>query len=264
MHKQKKPIPVIAKWLVGAPLGLCIVALIAYVYNFYGYTISDSVEQWGQTGDYFGGILNPVLATASLLAVSYTLVQQFRESSATAASQAKQAFEQLLFELLRQHRHNLEAIDLYQKSTRRTTRGRDCIVLFLKWIKKQHEKVGIIPPTSDSLANAYKTFYDDAKRKVEVGHYFRNLYHLFKHIAETDILDDKEKLRYAKLMRAQLSSAETALLFLNCLHPAGEKFQKYARDFTLLQELVPSDLNIKGLTVDIMIEAIGKEAFHEA
>jgi hypothetical protein len=51
-----------------------------------------------------------------------------------------------------------------------------------------------------------------------LGHYFRNLYQALKLIdgyAENE-LSDEQKRKYASILRAQLSSSELVLLFLNC------------------------------------------------
>src|SRR6185295_13433682 len=39
----------------------------------FGGELSDSQERWGQFGDYIGGLLNPLLGTATLLGVIFTI-----------------------------------------------------------------------------------------------------------------------------------------------------------------------------------------------
>ena len=48
-------------------------------------------------------------------------------------------------------------------------------------------------------------------------HYFRHLYHIFKYIDETDLIDEKERYDYASIVRSQLSDYELVMLFYNCL-----------------------------------------------
>lgn len=52
-----------------------------------------------------------------------------------------------------------------------------------------------------------------------LGHYFRNLYHIFKYVYFTDLIVDEEKKVYSNIVRAQLSSDELVLLFYNSLTP---------------------------------------------
>jgi hypothetical protein len=69
-----------------------------------------------------------------------------------------------------------------------------------------------------------------------LGHYFRNLYHVFRFIANSDFPED-QKRRYSSLARAQLSSGELLMLFYNCLSPSGEKFKPLVIEFGLLEHL---------------------------
>lgn len=261
--EEPKSIAPFVAWLIAVPSLLAIVVVAAYLCNFHEASVSKSVEQWGQSGDYFGGLLNPVFAFASLLAVCYTLWLQFTNATKTSRFNAIQNLEALLFELIRLHRDNLASIDLWDEDRKRETRGRDCFVAFLAWIRTNHKGLGANPPTEASLAEAYRIFYKDRGRRTEVGHYFRNLYHIFKYISESPLLSDSQRLKYAKLVRAQLSMPETALLFYNGLHPAGQQFRKYIKQYTLLQELEPADLGIPGLTEQIMISIYGNESFNE-
>jgi len=260
---EPKSVSTFVGWLIAVPTLLATIVVGAYVWQFHDHEISDTVERWGQSGDYIGGILNPILAFASLLAVCYTLWLQFKNAARSARFNAVQKLEALLFELIRLHRDNLASIDLWDEQRQRETEGRDCFVAFLAWIRANHQRAQVHNPTEASLAEAYRVFYEDRGRKTEVGHYFRNLYHIFKYITESSLLSDAERLKYAKLVRAQLSMPETAMLFYNGLHPAGKAFRKYIRTYTLLQELEPSDLGIAGLTKELMVQIYGEEAFTE-
>ncbi|WP_158262324.1 MULTISPECIES: putative phage abortive infection protein [Pirellulaceae] len=250
-------------WFAGLPSALAIFVLVTFVWNFRNHDISSVVEHWGQTGDFLGGILNPVLAFASLLVVCYTLRVQIRHASETARFTAIQRFEAFLFELLRLHSDTVASIDLHDAKNNRTTVGRDCFSAFVNWVRLNHGKDRNFPPTKESLVNAYNVFYERRKRKIEVGHYFRNLFHIFKYIDSSELLTDEQRIQYAKLVRAQLSVPETGLLFYNGLHPAGEGFRKYILKYTLLQELTADDLHIHGLSQDAMHGLYGIDAFVE-
>lgn len=51
-------------------IGLCIILLIIsvglFIAKFSGNPISDKIESWAQFGDYFGGILNPILSLINI------------------------------------------------------------------------------------------------------------------------------------------------------------------------------------------------------
>lgn len=65
----------------------------------------------------------------------------------------------------------------------------------------------------------FTKFYGGHQYKI--GHYFRHLFLAFTFINEQNFLSRKEKYFYAKLLRAQLSTSEQGLLFINSLSTLG-------------------------------------------
>ncbi len=65
----------------------------------------------------------------------------------------------------------------------------------------------------------YEKFY--AGHQYKLGYYFRHLYQTFTFIDQQSLLNKEEKYFYAKILRAQLSSHEQALLFVNSLSMLG-------------------------------------------
>ncbi len=57
--------------IIFALLIFCIIlsftALISFIINFSDHPLSDKIETWGQFGDYFGGVLNPILSLVNIL-----------------------------------------------------------------------------------------------------------------------------------------------------------------------------------------------------
>lgn len=85
--------------LASAPIILGIALLGAYFWNFAG-RISDKQDVWGQFGDFVGGVLNPVIAWMTLIAVAISLrftVHALRET-ATATRIALRQYEHELRE----------------------------------------------------------------------------------------------------------------------------------------------------------------------
>lgn len=69
----------------------------------------------------------------------------------------------------------------------------------------------------------YKPFSGHASR---LGHYFRHLYLAVRSTVNSDIIDSyDEKMRYLKLLRAQLSNHEQILLFYNWLGGHGSDWE---------------------------------------
>lgn len=58
-----------------------------------------------------------------------------------------------------------------------------------------------------------------------LGHYFRHLFQSFKFVNYNEHLTEKEKYFYAKTLRAQLSTYEQAILFINSISTFGMKWE---------------------------------------
>ena len=176
--------------------------LAAFAINFRKGDISPSVAEWGQFGDYFGGLLNPFFGLISVALVAATLRSQ-------TLSASKQKFEGQFFALLELHASVLEAIDLIIANGV-TKRGRDCFHLFYKKIVKISHKNKI------PMSTAYQRFLEEHGWEIE--HYFRTVYHMFMHVKERSEEADAsphEIKRYYDLIKSQLSQYELVLLWLN-------------------------------------------------
>jgi hypothetical protein len=86
----------------------------------------------------------------------------------------------------------------------------------------------------------YENLWDGAQS--ELGHYFRNPYHIVRFVHESDV-DVKLRPNYMKLVRAQLSSAELFLLFYNGLSVYGrKKVWPLIVEYSLLEQVPKTDI----------------------
>lgn len=67
--------------------------------------------------------------------------------------------------------------------------------------------------------NRYIKYYGG--HQFRLGHYYRHLFQVVKYINEQQNISYKEKYNYVKVLRAQLSTYEQAVLFLNSLSKMG-------------------------------------------
>lgn len=83
----KKPI------VLGIVVIVAVIAVMVSVYffNFRNRGLSESPEQWGQFGDYIGGVLNPIFGFATFIALLYTIKLQTEELKATREELARSA-----------------------------------------------------------------------------------------------------------------------------------------------------------------------------
>lgn len=74
-----------------------------------------------------------------------------------------------------------------------------------------------ITDKEDIIRKEYENFFH--KVQYNLGHYFRNLYHIYKYVYTTTLIEDDEKQFYCNIVRAQLSTDELVLIFYNSLTP---------------------------------------------
>ncbi|MDK9723393.1 MAG: putative phage abortive infection protein [Sterolibacteriaceae bacterium MAG5] len=237
------------KWLALVGIVVATIIIGAYLVKFSG-SLSDSREEWGQFGDYVGGLLNPTFSFLALLAFLGTFALQVRElrisakelkNSADALVKQNEAlrvqnFEASFFQLLRLHNDIVSSIDIVSRSGK-VTKGRDCFKVFLNRLQSTLEAEG-----ADGNYEAFLIYYDlfYIEHQHEIGHYFRLMYNIIKLVSRTGGID---KRFYTNLVRAQLSSAELMLLFYNCLSSWGsEKFKPMVEEFALLKTMPNTSL----------------------
>lgn len=224
-------------------------AAMAVILVFAVNLLSIGKSSFGEWGDFFGGVLNPILTFMTFMGLLITIVIQqteLRESRAEMKRSAdalleqshslkRQNFESTFFQMLGVHTGIVGAIDLVNDQGT-VTRGRDCFSVFYTRLNKTYranqKKAAAGDLDVDVLKHAYAQFW--AKHQVELGHYFRFLYNIVRFIKESNFVDGP----YLRLVRAQLSDQETLVLFYNCVASEhGEKFKELAEEFSLLDNM---------------------------
>lgn len=204
----------------------------------------------GEFGDFFGGVLNPILTFLMFIGLIITIVVQKSELSLARVEFAKtasalkeqsdsvkkQALENTFFNLLKLHSETLSSLcfnedvlccSLTVVPGERTS-GRAVFSSILTWIHIEE-----FP--QKSLEN-YTNFQNSENHIV--GHYFRGLYQILKFIDDSG-LSDHEKETYSRLFRAQLSADELALLYFNCICSSVDngQFRTLLIKFKMLEHL---------------------------
>lgn len=72
-------------------------------------------------------------------------------------------------------------------------------------------------------SDPYEKYYGGHQHRL--GHYFRHLFQSYKFLRENDFLSEDQKYFFAKTLRAQLSTYEQALLFINSISSLGMKWE---------------------------------------
>ncbi len=90
---------------------------------------------------------------------------------------------------------------------------------------RRHNSTNNLTEKSQKLVytKKYKKYYGGHQHRL--GHYFRHLFQTYKYLNYNEDLTEKEKYFYAKTLRAQLSTYEQALLFINSISSLGMKWE---------------------------------------
>lgn len=242
-------------------------AVLTYMFWFRDQSISNSAEQWGQFGDYLGGVVNPLigLATVVLLALSIStqreeLQETKKELKATGEATAKMALEQSLFSWLQSYSRLLESIVGRGGNTGRR--------VLQDWHDERFSDYAVgrfvyashlnIPETRSAIADSLATYQENpiearnlesllnraivsysalySEHRSDLDALFRTLFRLLAWIDESD-LSPREKWHYVALVRAQVSWIELVFLTFNCLTDRGAPFAELANKYSFFDNL---------------------------
>lgn len=215
----------------------------------------------GEFGDFFGGVLNPILTFLMLIGLIITIVIQrvelrlsrneFRRTADALQEQTqtskKQNFENTFFQMMRLYNEIMDSLsvksefvlDVIQGKGGKTFKGRDCIEQLYEYWKKNHVE-NILRgdhncPPLEAIDIEYTEFYNEYGNLV--GHYFRTIYNIVKLVDNSEI-PSSDKKNYTNILRSQLSKYELGLLLYNSLsHYRNEKFLPLVKKYDLLKHV---------------------------
>jgi hypothetical protein len=248
-------------------------AVLAYweIFGFGVDKITNEMERWGQTGDFFGGILNPAFGFLTVALLLWTLQQterslkqseeelrlsreEMRRSADALSEQSKdlkqQTFERTFFELLRLYNEIVDGFIVKRNHLMNRVlghpedppdMGRDALLDYCDQFKgRLFSHMGSNPGEEplEAINNVWLEFYKD--RQNQLGHYFRSLYNILKFVDQSKI---ENKKFYTDLLRAQLSSPELLIIFYNANSKMGrEKLLPLLDKYNLLKHLDKGEL----------------------
>lgn len=248
--------------LVVAIVGGCL-AIYVYLSTFCGDDTSKceliaNVEKWGQTGDFFGGVLNPFFTFVGLLFVGITIRQnqqalnqsetelklsrkELRKSSGALQAQVKtverQRFETTFFQLLTMFNEIVKDLDFNDQ-----LKGRRLLVKLYADNFLLNNKMNHPPADIEKINDIFKQFYNGYGYLL--SGYFRTLYNILEFVDKSDF-SLPEKQFYSDLLRAQLSKYELGLLFYVCLITSEYKYENLlglVKKYNLLEYLEDSSI----------------------
>lgn len=226
---------------IGLPIALFVGVLAlwsAYWIWIIHHMPGDKSAERGQFGDMFGGItsLFSALAFAGLLYTIFLQRQELSETRAVMINQEKQLsdqattlrlqqFESTFFQLVSLHH------EIVQGMATGNLQGRAVVKAMFERAGELYAENFLI-----SAERLIRLLNRELQREFgyNLGHYFRNLYHIAKFVHETN---PPEAKRYMSLLRAQLSHPELVLLFINALDPKYVGWHTYIYAYALFEPM---------------------------
>lgn len=242
-------------WLL--VIAVCSAIALAVVY-WWGWQVptASKPEQLGQMGDYFGGLLNPLVSTLTLfVAISVWRLQkkEVEETRKALEEQAKtaeqQRQEQRFFDLLNVYQQAVSSIFVVARMPSTNGEfpvqyaGKEAIAqvmrsegtIQLRYFNEHGYGARISASYTVQTREQLIPFWCNETTASLFDHYFRVVFRIL-HEAET--LLGSQHVRYIKLFRAQLSRSELIILAYNLwLDDEGKKMIPLAEKYGLLKHL---------------------------
>ncbi len=211
-------------------IGSILIISIIYFLNFHG-TLSSNQTVWGEFGDYFGGILNPILSFFALIALLLTIVLQSNDLSLTREqliktstalqeqekNQQQQIFENTFFQLLKSHISIVEV--MVEREFSQDFKGKACFGVLLRKIQKSFEEKLEKSTNSEPhciFENSFNEIYNSASMHLDV--YFRSLNGLLKFVDTK--APPNTSITYIEIIQNQMPNQEFQLIASFYIAPA--------------------------------------------
>ena len=252
--------PNILIWFSVALVACAISIVIFLIYKYYGLIFQLTPEitaHLGQLGDFFGGILNPVLSFATFAGVIYTIIVNGKiiHQSETRSEEAvnrqttqltlltkqieileRQSFDSVFFSLLQAHARNLDAIQITDGQT--PLSGHNSISYILS--APDIEAIDIPPYPHVGLERSLMESYchDFLSRHESVlSHYYKTAIQIILYIEKNSSLSGEQIKSYIELYFSTLSSQEIKTIYLFAASKNDEHFLNLFKKYNLIEWL---------------------------
>lgn len=202
--------------VVGVASLLIVVVLLNYFTQFPHVRSSDQAV-WGQFGDYFGGVLNPLLSFAALVGLLVTLRSQQKEGGKNEDRYKQQTFDSRMFQLLSLS-HEAVSVVKYVRTEgfpprREEYEGHQGVAYALN--RLQEEYLYTAERKSDRLYVRLNEQYEKWKSVYwsGVASYVESMLFILKYVLENTVKNKSGSSFALRAVFAQMSSDEKLLVF---------------------------------------------------
>lgn len=244
-----------------------IALFIIFIFGVYYFSkhnlteVSKKVDELGQMGDFFGGILNPTLAFLSFCLLMITIklqskelkssTEELKKSSKALKKQSKslkiQNFETTFFNLINLHNKVVDNFNFKKYKLNFFYNEKLNFDLRESTIFNKEEAFNEICKDIDliskddnlnfiKLNEVYDLYY--IEKQHVLNKYFDNIHQIFKFISDSKF-NENEKKKYSDIFRVQFSQDELKLLFYHCIGDRGSVILKpYIEEFSFFEFLI--------------------------
>lgn len=229
-----------------------VISALVIISCFIFWFLFKDIKDRGTFGDMFGAI-NAMFSGLAFAGVIVAIHLQQKELENTRkeikgqkeemqlqnATLIRQNFENTFFSLLKLLQDLTNSCDYKPSTSSITYRGKDCFKAMHRVFKNFHGSQVVKGQKKDrDGVITYLDFYQE--HQSDLGHFFRSIYYILKFVDESDLSNKKF---YTDLLRAQLSTFETALLFY---HAASSLDQEHLKPlierYSILKDLCFDEL----------------------
>lgn len=226
------------------------------------YADKGTFDNLGTFGDWFNGMLSPIIN----IVVAMYVYRTYRSQKEELENIKKQRCEETFFKMISLHHEIVNAINVeyFDGNDTKTFKGRNAIDHYKRRLSELLSgpgsvvvALGVKPKTKtkpkpelqlEAIKIAWNKLYYEENACFNLGHYFRNMYHIVKYIDKTTLSEDEKKF-YIRILRAQLSSSEGVLLFYNTIHRSianndRSKFYDLIHEYDLLHNMFENSSSI--------------------
>lgn len=249
-----------------------VVFLINIVFN------DDKLGPWG---DFFGGVLNPILTFLTFMGLLITIIiqkKELKESRDVFKGQQEalekqqeemtiQSFDNKFFQMLNSFNNISDALKLNIRG--HNYNKKDVFEGLVIELKKEllfvyKDDISDNKTKENKVEYLYQIFPDfNNKFDTTFKYYFLNLYQLIKFIDEDLPHENKDKYskKYTNILRSQLSKNELILLTYNAIGVesfCGNNYKKLVEKYSFFEHLIYDDYinDNDGKLIDIINEIL--------
>lgn len=188
----------------------------------------------GTYGDFLGGVIGTILTFVSVIILARTFKQQKKVTEKNLKQQDIQRFNEMFFELLRLYREQVESLSLENKEV--VYKGKEFFDKGkINITNKIEEQLNDQSDSLEIMVKALELYYDFYKEnRSKLSTYYRTLYRIFEIIDKSKLIEEKEKVGYVKIVRAQLTESELFFIRYNAMSEYGRKSMQYLKKYRVL------------------------------